>query len=113
MIISRIIKPESAVYKTLSTFSEKLDRLMKLKPLSWFAVWIMMTSGTSAQQSMSDRYIYWDMSLAGVGLITLLIVTFITIIIFKKTNHLNDCVYFANVMQKFITQALTLGGSFY
>lgn len=88
MIISRIIKPESAVYKTLSTFSEKLDRLMKLKPLSWFAVWIMMTSGTSAQQAMSDRYIYWDMSLAGVGLITLLIVTVITTIIFKKKNFI-------------------------
>jgi len=84
MIISRIIKPESAVYKTLSTFSEKLDRFMKLKPLCWFAVWIMMTSGTSAQQAMSERYIYWDMSLAGVGLITLLIVTVITTIIFKK-----------------------------
>jgi len=84
MIISRIIKPESAVYKTLSTFSEKLDRFMKLKPLSWFAVWIMMTSGTSAQQQSLDRYTYWDMSIAGVGLMTLLIVTIVMVIIFMK-----------------------------
>ena len=84
MIIARIVPPGSATYKRLSTFSEKLDGIMKLKPLNWFAIWIMMTSGTSAQQQTVDRYSYWDMSLAGVGLITLLIVTGLMTIIFRK-----------------------------
>lgn len=84
MIIARIFKPESSAYEKISEFSKKLDGLMKLKPLNWFAVWIMMTSGTSAQQATTDRFIYWDMSLAEVGLITLLIVTGITTFIFIK-----------------------------
>jgi len=84
MIIARIVPPESTAYKTLSRYSFKLDGIMKLKPLSWFAVWIMMTSGTSAQQQSLNRYTYWDMSLANVGLLTLLIVSIIMTIIFKK-----------------------------
>ena len=84
MIIARIVPPKSAVYKALSSYSNKLDGFMKLKPLSWFAVWILMTSGTSAQQSNLDRYIYWDMSLAGVGLITLLIITIVMTFIIRK-----------------------------
>lgn len=74
MIIARIVPPKSAAYKALSTYSKKLDGLMKLKPLSWFAVWIMMTSGTSAQQSNLDRFTYWDMSLAFNGIVTMIIV---------------------------------------
>ncbi len=71
---------------------------MKLKPLNWFAVWIMMTSGTSAQQQSLDRYTYWDISLAGVGLITLLIVTGLMTIIFRNekfsfvSNDINPAV---------------------
>ena len=84
MIIARIVPPKSAVYKALSSYSNKLDGFMKLKPLSWFAIWILMTSGTSAQQSNLDRYIYWDMLLAGVGLITLLIITIVMTFIIRK-----------------------------
>ncbi|MDP6230418.1 MAG: hypothetical protein QF765_06965 [Candidatus Marinimicrobia bacterium] len=84
MIIARIFPSESSSYKSLSVFFRKLDGFMKLKPLSWFAVWILMTSGTSAQQSNLDRYIYWDMSLAGVGLITLLIITIVMTFIIRK-----------------------------
>jgi hypothetical protein len=84
MIIARIVPPGSATYKRLSTFSEKLDGIMKLKPLNWFAIWIMMTSGTSAQQQTVDRYSFWVMSLAGVGLITLLIITIVMTFIIRK-----------------------------
>jgi len=84
MIIARIVPPKSAAYKALSSYSKKLDGFMKLKPFSWFAVWILMTSGTSAQQSNLDRFTYWDMSLSGVGLITLLIITILMTIIMGK-----------------------------
>lgn len=74
MIIARLIKPESGFYKTLAEHSKKMDNLMSYKPMTWFAVWIMMTSGTSAQQQSIDRFSYWDMSLAFNGIVTMMIV---------------------------------------
>ncbi len=74
MIIARFIKPESHLYKTLANQSKKMDVLMSLKPFTWFAIWIMMTSGTSAQQQIVDRFSYWDMSLAWNGTITMIVV---------------------------------------
>lgn len=96
MIIARIIKPDTGIYKTISGHSEKMDGLMKLKPFTWFAVWIMMTSGTSAQQQTIDRFSYWDMSLALTGIITMVIVAGIITYIFKndKFNFTNSSINF-------------------
>ncbi len=84
MIISRIIPVKSAVYKTISKRAEKLDGFVQWKPYHWFAVWVLMSSGTSAQQGILNRYSYWSMSQAGIGLTTLLIVTLIIALLLKK-----------------------------
>ena len=60
MIISRIIKPESAIYKTLSTLSEKLDGIMQWKPLFWLGFWTLFVAGMGAYSGYHDRFIFWD-----------------------------------------------------
>ncbi|MFQ6676828.1 MAG: hypothetical protein ACE5D0_00790 [Fidelibacterota bacterium] len=92
MIISRIIPDNSAAYKSISNLSKKLDGFIHLKPYHWFAIWVLMASGTSSQQGLVNRYSFWSMSHAAEGLITLLIVTMVAAILLK-----NDHISFNNL----------------
>ena len=92
MIISRIIPASSSVYESISKQSRKIDNLMKWKPYHWFGIWVIIASGTSAQQSVLNRYNFWSMSQADTGLATLLIVTIIAALLLK-----NDTISFNNV----------------
>lgn len=84
MIIARIIKPESALYKKLSESIKKCDGWMNLKPFSWFAIWVMMSSGMNAQIHYINRYSYWDMELTLVGLLKIVIITLIMMYVIRK-----------------------------
>ncbi len=86
MIIARIIPTKSPMYKSISKWAEKLDGFLQWKPYHWFAIWVLMLSGTGAQQGMLNRYSYWNMSQAGIGLITLLIVTIIIAFLLRKNQ---------------------------
>jgi len=84
MIITRLIPTKSSLYKTVSKQAEKLDGILKWKPYHWFAIWVMISSGISARQGILDRYSYWSMAQAGVGIITLLVVTVIIVFLLRK-----------------------------
>ncbi len=86
MIVTHLFPEKSNRYRTMAEWSQKMDRFMTLKPLNWFAVWIMITSGTSAQQQTLNRYIFWDTSLTETGLLIMLAVTFLTTFLFKRSD---------------------------
>ncbi len=95
MIVARIIPVKSRFYKSLSKQAEKLDGFFQWKPYHWFGVWVLMSSGVGAQEGILNRYSYWNMSHAGIGLITLLIVTVILAFLLK-----NDHISFDNIELK-------------
>ena len=81
MLINRIIKPDSNLYKELSNKSKQFDHFMNWNPLRWFGMWCMVLSGFNIVKGNEDRYIFWDWS-SGTILIylVLIIVTIWTVI---------------------------------
>ena len=88
MIIARIVPTTSSVYKTLSTLSEKLDGIMKWKPLFWFGFWTLFVAGMGAYSGYHDRFIFWDFSRWFIGIIALIVITSISVIFLIKNGLL-------------------------
>ena len=72
MLINRLIKPDSNLYKVLSNKSKQYDFFMDWDPLRWFGMWCMALSGFNIVKGSEYRYIFWDWS-SGTGLIYLVL----------------------------------------
>ena len=102
MLINRLIKPDSNLYKVLSNKSKQYDFFMDWDPLRWFGMWCMALSGFNIVKGSEYRYIFWDWS-SGTGLIYLVLFTtihiiqmfiFITIIFQYRIHHHPLCLTF-------------------
>lgn len=101
MLINRIIKPDSNLYRELSNKSKQFDYFMNWNPLRWFGMWCMVLSGFNIAKGSEDRYIFWDWD-SGTVLIylVLIIITIWTVItsnnskIPKTISGLQSVLYF-------------------
>ena len=101
MLINRLIKPNTALYKNLSYRSKQFDYLMKWDPLRWFGMWCMTLSGFNIIKGSENRYIFWEWGSGTVFIYSvLIIITVWTIVssrspkIPKKINNIKSVLYF-------------------
>ena len=101
MLINRIIKPDSDLYRQLSNKSKQFDYFMNWNPLRWFGMWCMVLSGFNIVKGSEERYIFWDWNSGAVLIyLVLIIVTIWTVIssnnskIPKTINGLRSVLYF-------------------
>ena len=101
MLLSRLIKPHSSLYKNISVKSKEYDFFMKWDPLRWFGMWCMTLGGFNIVKGNEDRYVFWDWS-SGTFFIylVLLIITIWTVLtsnnskIPKTINDFRSILYF-------------------
>ena len=94
MLINRLIKPDSNLYKDLSNKSKQYDFFMDWDPLRWFGMWCMALSGFNIVKGSEYRYIFWDWS-SGTGFIYLvLFIVTISIILFKSWFDISSLWFF-------------------
>ena len=87
MLINRIIKPDSNLYRDLSNKSKQFDHFMNWNPLRWFGMWCMALSGFNIVKGSENRYIFWDWSSGTVFFyLVLIIVTIWTVISSNNTK---------------------------
>ena len=59
MVISRWIKPDTKLYVSLNDISRSLDWIFEFRPVWFFPIWILMTSGMSAAKGVAEPEFYW------------------------------------------------------
>lgn len=89
MLISKIIPPDSGLYKRLSDLAKSLDVFMEdYRPLDWFWIWTMFVAGMSTHGGYVDRYLFWEFTPWHIGILSLIVVTYIMAVFILKRGIL-------------------------
>jgi len=87
MIVERIFPRQSTGYhkwkKPIALFSEKLDRFGLIQ---LFSVWTLTVAGIVISMDIEDRFVYWEWSNWGVGLLKVILVTGLFIAVLKPKS---------------------------
>ncbi|MED5266405.1 MAG: hypothetical protein VX578_03590 [Candidatus Neomarinimicrobiota bacterium] len=84
MLVNRLIKPNTDLYKDLSHKSIQFDYLMAWDPLRWFGMWCMVLSGFNIAKGIENRYIFWDWKSGTMSIFFILIIVTIWTVFSSK-----------------------------
>ncbi|MBO05754.1 MAG: hypothetical protein CMI58_01720 [Parcubacteria group bacterium] len=86
MVIERLVKPDSHLYRVISKLFTSLNFIEKFEIVSWFAPWTIMVAGMAAKAGTNDRYTFWEFSNWERGSISIIILI-IVMILFKINQY--------------------------
>jgi len=107
MLISKIAPLKSSIYLKCSNKVKSLDFILDYQPLTWFGLWTMFIAGMASLGGKIDRYHYWDWTTWLVGMVSLLILTYLVAVLLLKPKR----VFSENVpvSMKYVLQIICLG----
>jgi len=68
--------------------AKSLDKFMSFKPVTWFGFWTVFVAGIATFNGAMDQYHYWDWSHGLIGILSLIVITFILAVFLLKPERI-------------------------